>query len=109
MSDLDVHNKVSETNDKNGNIHQEKPRQSWVKFDEESGHTNIPLGESQTRGAANTVPSTSDCSTIQSPAVLKTETVHVNLERGDRIPETVTQLNLSRNSEIVNVRQGFCK
>lgn len=110
MSDLDAHSKVPETNDSNGNVHHEKPRQSWVKFDEETGHTNIPLGESQTvSDAASTAASTFSAPATQVPAVLKTESVHVNLERGDRTTEPVTQGNLSKNVEFVNVRHGFCK
>ncbi|KAI5641566.1 hypothetical protein NE865_06323 [Phthorimaea operculella] len=109
MSDSDtvnISNKISETN---GSVTQEKTPKGWVKFDDETSQTNDPLSEASVPPGTTAAVS---ASTSQSPAsepaaVLKTETVHVNLERGDRNTEPVTQTTLSKNVEFVNVRQGF--
>lgn len=108
MSDLDTHNKVPEANDSNGNVNVDKSRHGWVKFDEETGHKSKPLGDPQGASEGTDIAATTS-STIQHPAVLTTETVHVNLERGDRLTEPVTQGTLSKNVEFVNIRHGFSK
>ncbi|XP_075992151.1 uncharacterized protein LOC142987338 isoform X2 [Anticarsia gemmatalis] len=97
----------SEANELNGSVNPEKVRKQWVKFDDESPQTtvppeteiprNIPLGAGA--GASTSAPS-------EPPAVLKTETVHINLERGDKSVEP-TLGTLSKNVEFINVRQGF--
>lgn len=108
MSDRDAHNKVPDANDSNGSVHQDKSRHGWVKFDEETGHKSNPLSEAQGVKDGPAVVATAS-SITQPPAVLTTETVHVNLERGDRTTEPVTQGTLSKNIEFVNIRHGFSK
>jgi hypothetical protein len=111
MSNLNTVNKPSESNDSNGSVLQEKPRQGWVKFDEETqgGRTSNSLNEPNVVTSELSKPSTSDVSGGAPPAVIKTETVHVNLDRGDRIAEANTQPTLTKNVEFVNVRHGFSK
>lgn len=102
MSNTDVENKVTKISEINGSVPEKTPK-NWVKFDDESTTpTRNPLSESTAASA-----STSDTCIPERPAVLRTETVHVNLERGDRHIETVTPATLSKNVEFVNVRQGF--
>lgn len=107
MSNTDVENKVTKISEVNGSLNEKTPK-NWVKFDDESTPTSDPLSESTAAGIPTTAtPSTSDTCPPERPAVLRTETVHVNLERGDRHIETVTPVTLSKNVEFVNVRQGF--
>lgn len=107
MSNTDVENKVTKISELNGSVNDKTPK-SWVKFDDESTPTSDPLSETTVAGITTAAtPSTSDTSAPERPAVLRTETVHVNLERGDRHIETVTPVTLSKNVEFVNVRQGF--
>ncbi|XP_028176815.1 uncharacterized protein LOC135087889 isoform X2 [Ostrinia nubilalis] len=109
MSEIDAHSKLPEANEANGNVNRDKTRHGWVKFDEETGQTSNPLGgETQVDVEETDVAATTStkCAT-QPPAVLTTETVHVNLERGDRNTETATQGTLSKNVEFVNIRHGF--
>lgn len=112
MSNTEVENKVTKISEVNGSVKEKTPR-NWVKFDDESTPTtptSDPLSESTAAGiptAATATPSTSDTCTPERPAVLRTETVHVNLERGDRHIETVTPVALSKNVEFVNVCAGF--
>ncbi|CAH2066523.1 unnamed protein product, partial [Iphiclides podalirius] len=83
----------------NGNLNQETTRKTWVKFDDESSQTNEEISKTSS-------PSTSVITQNQVPAVLNTETVHVNLERGDRNLET-PQAAANKNIEFVNIRSGF--
>ncbi|XP_026321613.1 uncharacterized protein LOC113231500 [Hyposmocoma kahamanoa] len=107
MSNTDVENKVTKTSEINGGVNDKTPK-NWVKFDDESTPTSDPLSESTAAGISTAAtPSTSDTPTPERPAVLRTETVHVNLERGDRHIETVPPVTLSKNVEFVNVRHGF--
>ncbi|XP_059059253.1 uncharacterized protein LOC131852589 isoform X2 [Achroia grisella] len=114
MSDVELNNKHLEINPSNGGANQDSSRKEWVKFDDDSGQTNlnIPLETKVITGvAATSVASTSEFSPLpartEPAAVLKTETVHVNLERGDRNTDPVTHSTLNKNVEFVNVRQGF--
>uniref|UniRef100_A0A2A4IVT6 Uncharacterized protein n=1 Tax=Heliothis virescens TaxID=7102 RepID=A0A2A4IVT6_HELVI len=94
---------ITEVNELNGNVTQDKVRKGWVKFDDESPKTaenDVPPSVSSAEGASTSA-------TAQSAAVLKTETVHINLERGDKNIEPVSLGTLSKNVEFVNVRQGF--
>ncbi|CAG9784510.1 unnamed protein product [Diatraea saccharalis] len=106
MSNLNIN--VPDQNDSNETVLQEKPRKGWVKFDDESpsAQSGIPLEESSlsTSIASDNVASTSS---NPPPAVLKTESVHVNLDRSDRVSDQITQATSTRNVELVNVRHGF--
>lgn len=98
-----VQNDVLESN---GSLGQDSSRKTWVKFDDESSQTNVSSNEE----ISNTsLPSTSIITQNQVPAVLNTETVHVNLERGDRNLELSPQVASNKNIEFVNIRSGFCK
>lgn len=109
MSNTDVEDKATKISEVNGSINHDKTPKSWVKFDDDSSPTSDPLSETTAAGIPSAAtPSTSETSAPEHPAVLRTETVHVNLERGDRNLETVTPATLSKNVEFVNVRQGFC-
>lgn len=103
MSDVDSKSTLSATTELNGTVSKEKIQRGWVKFDDDS-QTNDPLSG---KPASDGMASTSEIAT-QVPAVLKPETVHINLERGDKI-DTTSQVTLSKNVEFVNIRQGFCK
>lgn len=96
----------NEVNELNGNLNQDKVRKGWVKFDDESPKNaeNVIQPEPSLPPAG-----TSTSAPPESAAVLKTETVHINLERGDKNIEPITLGKLSKNVEFVNVRQGFCK
>uniref|UniRef100_A0A1E1VXN8 Transmembrane protein 268 n=1 Tax=Pectinophora gossypiella TaxID=13191 RepID=A0A1E1VXN8_PECGO len=109
MSSTDVANSSAKKSETNGNIHQDKLPKDWVKFDDESPQTSDPLSDPKVSSEipVSTTASTSHTTSSEPAAVLKTETVHVNLERGDRNTEPVTQATLSKNVEFVNVRQGF--
>lgn len=106
MNSSEIKSELTEVNELNGNVNQDKVRKGWVKFDDESPKTT----ENET--LSSVIPpagaSTSSAPT-ESAAVLKTETVHINLERGDKNVEPITLGTLSKNVEFVNVRQGFCK
>ncbi|XP_047041807.1 transmembrane protein 268 isoform X1 [Helicoverpa zea] len=94
---------ITEVNELNGNVNQDKVRKGWVKFDDESpksAENDVPPSVSSPEGASTSA-------TAQSAAVLKTETVHINLERGDKNIEPISLVTLSKNVEFVNVRQGF--
>ncbi|XP_026757348.1 transmembrane protein 268 isoform X1 [Galleria mellonella] len=109
MSNVEL-NKPPEINASNGGTNQDISRKEWVKFDDDSEQTNlnIPLETKVITGAVSTsVPSTSEVSNPEPAAVLKTETVQINLERGDRNIDPVTHSTLSKNVEFVNIRQGF--
>ncbi|XP_032530206.2 uncharacterized protein LOC116779825 isoform X1 [Danaus plexippus] len=102
MSDLG--DKTSEVAEANGNVNNDKSRKSWVKFDEESPQTSVlhlepqPLNESAKSGTT--------LHSSEVPAVLKTESVHVNLER-EKSVEPVSQSSVMKNVEYINVRHGF--
>ncbi|KAJ0181758.1 hypothetical protein K1T71_002480 [Dendrolimus kikuchii] len=100
MSNVDSPATLSGATELNGSVNQEKTPKGWIKFDDDTH--NVPLSENRTGGG---IPSTSE-SAPQVPAVLKPETVHINLERGDKL-ETTSQVTLSKNVEFVNIRQGF--
>ncbi|XP_013200581.1 transmembrane protein 268 isoform X2 [Amyelois transitella] len=106
MSNVEV-KQTSEINEHNGSVKQDSARVGWVKFDDESGQANT-LGDSHVGVSATAIESPSENISSQAPAILNTESVHVNLERGDRSTEPVTLNTLSKNVEFINVRQGFC-
>lgn len=109
MSNIDVEDTATKISEVNGSVNHDKTPKSWVKFDDDTSPTSDPLSESTAAGIPSAAtPSTSEIFAPERPAVLRTETVHVNLERGDRNIETVTPATLSKNVEFVNVRQGFC-
>lgn len=97
---------MNDSGEINGGIHSERKREGWVKFDDDSAPTNT---SSQEVSTAAVVASTSTQSSPQLPAVLNTETVQVNLDRGDKHSESVSHGTLSKNVEFVTIRQGFCK
>ncbi|XP_068621610.1 uncharacterized protein [Battus philenor] len=86
----------------NGNLNQDSTRNTWVKFDEESQENNVP--ESEEKVLNSTAASTS---INAPPAVLNTETVHVNLERGDKNIEPVSPGAPAKSVEFVSIRPGF--
>ncbi|CAH1645013.1 unnamed protein product [Spodoptera littoralis] len=102
MSNAGINSELPEVKEVNGSINQDKVRKGWVKFDDES-----PKADNE----ASSVPPTAGTSTSSAPtesaAVLKTESVHINLERGDKNVEPVSLSTLSKNVEFVNVRSGF--
>ncbi|KAJ8729521.1 hypothetical protein PYW08_001102 [Mythimna loreyi] len=103
MSNAEIKSDSSEVNELNGNVNQDRARVGWVKFDDESPKTTenvLSPSALPSAGASTSAPT-------ESAAVLKTETVHINLERGDKNVEPVTLGTLSKNVEFVNVRQGF--
>lgn len=95
----------TEVNELNGNVIQDKVRKGWVKFEDESPKT----AENETLPSVLPPAGASTSAPTESAAVLKTETVHINLERGDKNVEPISLGTLSKNVEFVNVRQGFCK
>lgn len=110
MNNADNSIEFSEVNERNGNVHEEKIRKGWVQFDDEQqtptvSHSENEIAVTKTPPVASTQTPTRP--TV--PAVLNTETVHVNLERGDKNLESSTQSTLTKNVEFVNVRHGFCK
>lgn len=96
----------TESKELNGMADSNKTRKEWVKFDDESQQTVVSPEKviSQNTSLAM-APSTS--APNEPPAVLKTETVHINFEKGDKNIEPNTSRTLSKNVEFVNVRQGF--
>lgn len=98
-----------EANELNGSVNPDK-RKEWVKFEDESPPSTVPPDTALPRTVSLGVgASTSAPSEPPAAAVLKTESVHINLERGDKHVEPITLGTLSKNVEFVNVRQGFCK
>ncbi|CAK1549805.1 unnamed protein product [Leptosia nina] len=87
----------------NGGINKETKRTEWVKFDDDniapehgsSNNTEAPVTQDTVE------PGTSV--NIQLPAVLTTESIHVNLERNDKHD---SQSSVMKNVEI-NMRSGF--
>ncbi|XP_072936414.1 uncharacterized protein [Epargyreus clarus] len=102
-----VEDRLPDKNDTNGVLNQDSTRKTWVKFDDESPQTNVPLPEENVASATAAVASTSVPERIELPAVLKTESVHVNVDRGDKNFEPVSQGALMKNVEFANVRTGF--
>ena len=105
MSNIEADEKASELNE---SFNQNQTQKGWVKFDDENPQTSSPLTEVSQENSTAKAEKVSESSTTL-PAVLKTETVHVNLERSERNVENTGQGNLTKNVEFVNVRQGFCK
>lgn len=110
MNNADNSIEFSEVNERNGNVHEEKIRKGWVQFDDEQQTPTVSHSENEI-AVTKTPPvaSTQTPARPTVPAVLNTETVHVNLERGDKNLESSTQSTLTKNVEFVNVRHGFCK
>lgn len=111
MSYIEQHEKVSSATELNTNTNNDTPRKQWVKFEEESPLSTVPLSEiSPAPQVPAAVASSSEPSSSTTfPAVLTTESVHVNLERADKTIDGTSQPQLSKNVEFVNVRNGFCK
>ncbi|KAI8427709.1 hypothetical protein MSG28_002155 [Choristoneura fumiferana] len=109
MSHIEEHEKVSSANELNASIHNDTPRQQWVKFEEDSPLSTVPLSEispaPQVTAVVASISEPSSSTTF--PAVLTTESVHVNLERADKTIDGTSQPTLSKNIEFVNVRNGF--
>ncbi|CAK1603293.1 unnamed protein product [Parnassius mnemosyne] len=95
----------TDTIEANGNINQDSNRKTWVKFDDESLQTNVSSPDEKVSN--NSAPSTSISLPQEVPAVLKTESVHVNLERGDKNIESTSHGTAAKNVEFVNIRPGF--
>lgn len=109
MSNTENKAEVHEAVETNGKLNPDKTRPGWVKFDDETQSVPLPSNEpSQETSTAAVVASTSSQSSPQLPAVLNTESVQVNFDRGDKNVE-VPQNTLSKNVEFVTIRQGFCK
>ncbi|GBP11883.1 hypothetical protein EVAR_74518_1 [Eumeta japonica] len=98
MSNIEdgANTKTVEVDQVNGNAH-ENTRKGWVKFDDETAETKesseIPIAPS---------------SSSERPAVLNTETVHVNLDRERSVDQEPVR-PFKKNVEFVNVRHGFCE
>lgn len=107
MSNADIKN-GPQRNDLNGTVNADKVRKEWVKFDEESPQNTTPLEIQNTQSIPYAAGASTSAST-EPAAVLKTESVQINLERGDRHVEPNSLATLSKNVEFVNIRQGFCK
>ncbi|XP_030021450.1 transmembrane protein 268 isoform X2 [Manduca sexta] len=107
MSNVVTEKELSEKSELNGNSTQDKTRKEWVKFDDDLSQTNISLPEKVTPQETSPVAEASTSESPALPAVLRTESVHVNLERGDKRIEPVSQTTLTKNVEFVNIRQGF--
>ncbi|XP_050361789.1 uncharacterized protein LOC126781057 isoform X2 [Nymphalis io] len=92
----------------NGNLNKDEDRKNWVKFDDESPQQSDFNLKSEVvdESAASTIRhSTASNSAI--PAVLKTETVHVNLDRSENNIEPLSQSAVMKNVEYINTRHGF--
>lgn len=109
MSNAEIKTEISEVNELNGSVNQDKVRKGWVKFDEDAPKTSISLSQQDVPSNVSSPAGASSSAPAESAAVLKTETVHINLERGDKNVEPISLGTLSKNVEFVNVRQGFCK
>ncbi|CAG4968160.1 unnamed protein product [Colias eurytheme] len=92
-----------ETTEVNGNITQERKKE-WVKFDDDTSQVEVP-SPNTTIGSERLSEAASSLNT-ELPAVLKTETVHVNLERNDKHLEPISSAAL-KNVDFNNIRQGF--
>lgn len=93
-----------------GSDNQETPRKGWVQFEDETAQGG-PSTSSPEKVHPKEVPAASPAAVlpVTAPAVLNTESVHINLERGDRTTELTPQSPFKKNVEFINVRQGFCK
>lgn len=110
MGDKVVDNVLQKASEVNDTGDDESTRKGWVKFEDESLQDNVPLPEDSTSPGTSAVSTSNVAKTSQPtlPAVLKTETVQINLERSDKHSEPATP-RLTKNVEFVSVRQGFCK
>lgn len=113
MSNIEKKAELPEVGEVNGSLSPDKTRSGWVKFEDESQETKVSLPPKEVSiqiSTAAAVPGTSVEALPHVPAVLNTETVQVNLERGDRNLGSVTSPGtLSKNVEFVTVlRHGFC-
>lgn len=109
MSNTENKTELHEVGETNGNVNTDKTRPGWVKFEDETRDVPLPSIEPpQETATAAVVASTSAQSSPRLPAVLNTETVQVNFDRGDRNVD-VSQNTLSKNVEFVTIRQGFSK
>ncbi|CAH0404733.1 unnamed protein product [Chilo suppressalis] len=96
--------------DYNGSVLQEKPREGWVKFDDEIQTGQIVTSVQDEEPDLKTSTSSDNVASSSSnhpPAVLKTESVHVNLDRSERVSEPVKQTTITTNVEFINIRHGF--
>lgn len=109
MGDKEAEHVPQTHNDSSQSSNQDSKRKAWVKFEDESLHDNVPLPEVSSLPGTSAKPTTeiADPSQEALPAVLKTETVQVNLEAHKHTEPTASRL--TKNVEFVNVRQGFGK
>lgn len=101
--------KAPETIETNGNLNKDGERKNWVKFDDESPQESDLNAKSKVSDESVQSVTKSGASTSEIPAVLKTETVHINLDRSENNIEPLTQSAIMRNVEYINARHGFCK
>ncbi|CAB3231164.1 unnamed protein product [Arctia plantaginis] len=106
MSNADIKN-GPHSNDLNGTMNPDKVRKEWVKFDEESPQNTTPSEPHKAQSIQQSVGASSSAPS-EPAAVLRTESVQINLERGDKHVEPISLATLSKNVEFVNIRQGFC-
>ncbi|CAG9099671.1 unnamed protein product [Plutella xylostella] len=107
MSDLGGTNKTTETNGTSDATEDGSKRKGWVKFEDDSPQVNVPLSEVSPSPGTSALPvQNAEVPEPTQAAVLKTESVHINLDRNDKHHEPVMP-RLSKNVEFVNVRQGF--
>lgn len=100
---------AQETNEPNGAVGPEDTRKGWVKFEDDITQRNSQSEKDQDALTSPAGPS-NNVTLPSVPAILNTETVHMNLERGDKNVELEQQQSpFRKNVEFINVRQGFCK
>ncbi|XP_052747279.1 uncharacterized protein LOC112058255 isoform X2 [Bicyclus anynana] len=104
MSELE--DKTPEVKETNGDINKEKPRKNWVQFDDESPQTSNLSSDTKPSEPA-IIASSSVSSNETVPAVLRAETVHVNIDRGDKNIESMSQSSVMKNVEYRTVRPAF--
>lgn len=95
----------------NGIVEKNQPKE-WVKFDDETAEANPSLNNTPGPGLAgiSSAVSPNEQRVAAAPAVITTETVQISLDRGDKGSDLSSHSNNhARNSEYVNIRQGFSK
>ncbi|XP_050675526.1 uncharacterized protein LOC126972680 isoform X2 [Leptidea sinapis] len=86
----------------NGKLNEDTERKTWVKFDDDTSH-NVETSRNITATTNNidTIPSSS----TDTPAVLKTESVHINIDKNDKHLDSTNNTDI-KHVEIV-LRSGF--
>ncbi|CAH0726618.1 unnamed protein product, partial [Brenthis ino] len=98
--------KLPEITETNGNLNKDDERKNWVKFDDETPQTSDLKAKTNSNKNESIVEG-NQISNTERPAVLKTETVHVNLDRIENNIEPISQSAVMKNVEYINIRHGF--